>query len=352
MNIVSGFISNINTRLDRDITKYLKYGCELMAVEIPMTIFIERMVFDEHISSCIFSDESSNSYAHSPAKLPTSVSPENYLIPERRMSVGIDHSSLRNFPVGDRVYGEFVYRIRGGVMDGIQQKYSYVKVGHITFVFFELRDLFLWSYRALGHRFQLNTGNPTKDTIEYMMVQCQKSEWIAIASQLVDGIGLEYVKNSGELCSQEFVWIDFGAFHMFGGKIDIFQTELYKLRGRINRRLLHPIPERRMSVGIDQTGTGGSYRVTFARCWDPNHVYYGDIYRDVNWLFAGSVFGGGGDAMQKFALRVREKCLQVLRERNTLMWEINIWVLIYREAPELFALYPSDHSEILFRGYS
>ncbi len=336
MNIVSGFISNINTRPDRDITKYLKYGCELMAVEIPMTIFIERMVFDEHISSFIssdetsfvsFSGESSNSYAH---------------------------SSLRNFPVGDRLYGEFVYRIRGGVMDGIQQKYSYVKVGHITFVFFELRDLFLWSYRALGHRFQLNTGNPTKDTIEYMMVQCQKSEWIAIASQLVDGlgVGVEYVKNSGELCSQEFVWIDFGAFHMFGGKIDIFQTELYKLRGRINRRLLHPIPERRMSVGINQTGTGGSYRVIFARCWDPNHVYYGDIYRDVNWLFAGSVFGGSANAMQEFALRVREKCLQVLRERNTLMWEINIWVLIYREAPELFALYPSDHSEILFRGYS
>ena len=95
-----------------------------------------------------------------------------------------------------------------------------------------------------------------------------------------------------------------------------------------------------------------SDRVTFARCWDPNHVYYGDIYRDVNWLFAGSVFGGGGNAMQKFALRVREKCLQVLRERNTIMWEINIWVLIYREVPELFALYPSDHSEILFRGYS
>jgi hypothetical protein len=286
---------------------------ELMAVEMPMTIFIERMVFDEHISSCIFADEtpfvsfsgeSSNSYAH---------------------------SSLRNFPVGNRVYGEFVYGIRGGVMDGIQQKYSYVKIGHITFVFFEFYDLFLWSYRALGNRFKLNTGNPTKDTIEYMMVQCQKSEWIAIASQLNDS-----TRGVGQIV--EYVWVDFGAFHMFGGKIDVFQTELYKLRGRINRCLLQ------MGAVSD--------RVTFARCWDPNHVYYGDIYRDVNWLFAGSVFGGGGNAMQKFALRVREKCLQVLRERNTIMWEINIWVLIYREVPELFALYPSDHSEILFRGYS
>jgi hypothetical protein len=282
MNIVSGFISNINTRKDRDITKYLKFGMELMVVEIPMTIFIERSVFDIHISPSMS---------------------------------------------GDRIFGEFVYRIRGGVMDGIQQKYSYVKVGHIHFVFFEFRDLFLWSYRALGRRFQLNTGNSCKDTLEYMMVQCQKSEWIAIASQLVGG-GAQSV---------EYVWIDFGAFHMFGGKIDVFQTELYKLRGRINRRLLQ---------------SGASDRVTFARCWDPNHVFYGDIYRDVNWLFAGSCFGGSAKAVAQFALRVREMCLRVMRERNTLMWEINIWVLIYREAPELFALYPSDHSEILFRGYS
>jgi hypothetical protein len=78
----------------------------------------------------------------------------------------------------------------------------------------------------------------------------------------------------------------------------------------------------------------------------------GDIYKDVNWLFAGSVFGGNESTIRQFALHVRDKCFQVLREKNTLMWEINIWVLIYRENPELFTLYPSDHSEILFRGYN
>lgn len=280
MNIVSGFISNINRRDDRDITKYLKFGVELMAVEIPLTVFIEKAVFDKHI--------------------------------------------LGRFSSFSRLDGDFIYRIRGGAMDGIQQKYSYAKIGHITFVFFEIPDLFLWSYRAMANRFQLNTGNPKKDTLEYMMVQCQKSEWMAIASLLGGGAGVEYV------------WIDFGAFHMFDGKIDVFQTELYKLRGRINRRVLQG---------------GVSDRVTFARCWDPNNTYYGDIYKEINWLFAGSVFGGGRNAIQQFAVRVREMCLRVLRERNTLMWEINIWVLIYREVPELFALYPSDHSEILFRGY-
>lgn len=278
MNIVSGFISNVNKRSDRDITKYIKYGLELMAVEIPMTVFIEREVFET-------------------------------LLP-------IVSSGLKE--------EMFVYRVHGGVMDGIQQIYSYIHIGHITFVFFRVCDLFLWSHKKMAHCFKLNTGNPDKDTLEYMMVQCQKSEWMAIASQM-----------KGE--KKEYVWIDFGAFHMFQGKIDVFQSELYKMRARVNTRILQS--------GIDVS------RIKFARCWDPNHVYYGDIYKDVNWLFAGSVFGGGSVAINQFALRVREKCFQVLREKNTLMWEINIWVLIYRECPDRFSLYPSDHSEILFRVY-
>lgn len=292
MNIVSGFVSNINRRADRDVTKYLSFGLELMAVDIPMTVFIERSIFDSHI-----------------------------------------RGGLRvAYPV---LEGTFEHRVCGGVIDGVQQTYSYMKIGHITFVFFQISDLFLWSYRRFAHRFKLNTGNPSKDTLEYMMVQCQKSEWMSIASQMNDK-----VSDMTALKIQEYTWVDFGAFHMFQGKIDVFQTELYKMRSRVNRRLVFSLRD-----------STDSSQVLFARCWDPNHVYYGDIYTDVNWLFAGSVFGGRSTAINRFALKVREKCLQVLRERNTLMWEINIWVLIYKDCPELFALYPSDHSEILFRGY-
>jgi hypothetical protein len=192
-----------------------------------------------------------------------------------------------------------------------------------------VRDLFLFSYRATAHKFTLNTGNPHKDTLEYMMVQCQKSEWMSIAEQLSSQTDSEKTK--------EYVWVDFGIFHMFRGKIDVFQIELYTMRARIHQRLLR---------------NKESSQLTFARCWDPaNHIYHGNIYKDVNWLFAGSVFGGGATMIRQFALRVREKCLQVMRSKNTLMWEINIWALIYRESASLFSLYPSDHSEIIFRGY-
>lgn len=308
MNIVSGFIANVNKRSDRDITKYLHFGFELMAVEIPMTIFIERQVFEEHIVS-----------------------------------------QLR---VPKKCEGEFVYRVCGGVMDGIQHKYSYQIYGHITFVFFEIENLFLWAYRAMAHKFRLNTGNPSKDTLEYMMVQCQKTEWIAIAMQLCSSGSSVNVANVAVKAAnvavnvanvavvKEYIWIDFGAFHMFQGKIDVFQTELYTLRSRVNRRLLH---------------SGESSRICMASCWNPTMSYYGDIYKDVNWLFAGSVFGGGANILSEFAMKMREKCIQILREKNTLMWEINIWAVLYREAEygseHWMKVYASDHSEILVRGY-
>jgi hypothetical protein len=262
-------------------------------VEIPMTIFIERHVFDTQI-------------------LP---------------NLGHCGSS------SPKIVGEFVYTICGGLMDGIQQTYSYLKIGHITFVFFEVGDLFLWSSRTLASKFALNTGNHRKDTLEYMMVQCQKTEWMAIASQWNQNQNQN--QNGTRKKISEYVWIDFGAFHMFQGKIDVFQSELYKMRSRIN-----------MCADVAKA------QITIARCWDPNHVHYGDIYKDVNWLFAGSVFGGSSVAVIEFAFKMREKCIRILREKNTLMWEINVWALIYRESPELFSLYPSDHSEILFRGYS
>jgi hypothetical protein len=284
MNIVSGFISNINRRSDRDITKYLQFGFQLMAVQIPMTIFIERRVFETHII-------------------------HQLLYPKK----------------GD---GVFVYHVRGGVMDGMQYSYSYQTYGHITFVFFEMTDLVLLPYRAMAHKFSLNTGNPSKDTLEYMMVQCQKTEWMAIAMAM----------NASPVQLKEYVWFDFGVFHMFHGKIDVFQIELYYMQSRIQRRIFDACCE--------------SAHIRFASCWNPNMVYYGDIYKDVNWLFAGSVFGGGFAVLNEFAMKMREKCLQVLREKNTLMWEINIWAILYREEPNYWCqLYSSDHSEMIVRGY-
>jgi hypothetical protein len=285
MHIVTGFIGGINSRKDRDLTKYMDLGRELLSVEIPTTCFVEREVWTEYV-------------------LPLLTSP-------------IDEESA------------FDYVCRGGVMDGNRRTFRYVVCGHVRFVFFEKEDLFLWSYREMASAFSVNTGNPGKDTLGYMLVQCQKVEWACIALSLMSSIMSSL--------DDEYVWIDFGVFHMFRGSVDLFQVALFELRNRIDKRLLR------------EGGSGQVVRI--AGCWDPNGADRGDMYRDINWTFAGSVFGGGAAAIHEFGLRMREKCFLVLRERNHLMWEINVWVLIFLDSPALFSWYKSDHSPVIFDGY-
>jgi hypothetical protein len=45
------------------------------------------------------------------------------------------------------------------------------------------------------------------------------------------------------------------------------------------------------------------------------------------------------------------KCIQIMKEKNTIMWEVNIWYLIYLEHPELFDTYISNHNKTMLIEY-
>jgi len=274
MLIVSGLVANINQRPDRDLTKYIELGKELIAAQIPVILFVSS-----------------------------------------RFIPIISGKEREDYQKDERV---FQHRCVGGVMDGMVRTYKYVKIAHVWYVHFEKTDLFLWPYRDLGRKFEVHTGNPQKDTLEYMFVQCQKSEWMSISASLFRGTTK--------------VWMDFGIFHMFRGNVKLFHSALNKMR-----EVLYS-----SASASDSTAS----KIVFARCWDPDRYYDGDIYKDINWSFAGSVFYAREDKLiVEFACKMREKCLQILRERNTLMWEINVWLILYRENPGLFAFYLGDHNE-------
>ena len=44
-------------------------------------------------------------------------------------------------------------------------------------------------------------------------------------------------------------------------------------------------------------------------------------------------------------------CYLVVHPRGTLMWEVNVWYLIYKEHPELFDCYYCDHNDSLIDCY-
>ena len=48
---------------------------------------------------------------------------------------------------------------------------------------------------------------------------------------------------------------------------------------------------------------------------------------------------------------MKKKCLEIIKEKNSFVWEVNIWYLIYLEYPELFDVYRCDHNVTMLANY-
>lgn len=164
--------------------------------------------------------------------------------------------------------------------------------------------------------FDLNSNNKTKDTLEYMFTICNKTECIK------KGIELNFFNTNS------FIWIDFGIRYIFKNDSDeSFIEKIEKLKDKDYEK------------------------IRIGSIWDLNNSYNYDIYKEVTWYFAGGVFGGKKEKLIDFADKTKNKCIQVMIEQKTLMWEVNIWYLVYLENPTLLDCYKCDHNESLINNY-
>lgn len=170
-------------------------------------------------------------------------------------------------------------------------------------------DSYLYKFQHLIDKFQLNSTNYSKDTIEFMFTMCNKTEWIRKAIEI------------NKFNTDHFIWIDFGIRHIFKEfNNDIFTKKINKLQFKT----------------YDNLRIGG--------IWDVKCNYGIDIYKDVAWYFAGGVFGGNIKSLIKFSDLMMTKCIKTIKEHNTIMWEVNIWYLIYLEDNLMFNIYKCDHN--------
>ena len=146
--------------------------------------------------------------------------------------------------------------------------------------------------------------NKEKDTIEYMMIQCNKTEWLRLA------IAENYYKTNN------FVWIDFGIYHV----------------------LKEPFPSFNFKSWNKIRIAGGIYRGS-------------NIYNSICWFFLGGIIGGDKDKLLFFADKVKEKCIDIINNNGILLWEINIWYLVYLQYPDLFDVYKADHNNSMIELY-
>ena len=162
--------------------------------------------------------------------------------------------------------------------------------------------------------FKVNTDLQSKDTMEYIFVQCNKTEWIKTA------IEINYFNTN------QFVWIDFGIRHVITSD-ENFNTYILNLQNK-------------------------SYaKVRIGTIWDLNYVYNTNIYTQIARYFVGGVFGGDKDLLLVFAEKMKTQCIKLITEKQTLMWETNMWYLIYLENRELFDGYACNHNDSIIDNY-
>jgi len=177
-------------------------------------------------------------------------------------------------------------------------------------------DIYLYEYQNHITDFNIITDFPNKDTLEYMFIICSKTEFMKKAIEI------------NAFNTEQFLWIDFGINHMLKYDDKEFEEKIINLT------------------------TLEYYNVRISSIKDPNIENLDkDIYRQVVWYLAGTVFGGLNESLIKFADLVKEKCLEIIFDKGSLMWEVNIWYLVLLENKDLFDTYSCDHDRSVITNY-
>ena len=182
------------------------------------------------------------------------------------------------------------------------------------FIMMKRFNIYLYDYKDLITNFDIHSSKPEKDTIDFLFVQCNKTEWVRTV-----------VKNN-PFKTEQFVWLDFGIYHIVRNDMLFEKT------------ILH----------ISQTECS---KVSICSCWNLRLPFVRNIHKDVAWYFAGGIFGGEPEYLIKFADKMKEKTIKYIQEQKSLVWETNLWYLIYKENPEIFTPYLADHNACMIQNY-
>jgi hypothetical protein len=176
-------------------------------------------------------------------------------------------------------------------------------------------SIYFYEFKELLTNFKINSTSPEKDTIEYMFTMCSKTEWITKA------IEINFFNTSN------FIWVDFGIKHVFNCADNEFIKKIERLNNTVYKN------------------------IRIGSIWNPDIKYGGDIYKDIMWYFAGGVFGGNKESLLLFSKKTKEMCMKIIVEKNTIMWDVNIWYLVYNEIKDFFNCYNCDHNSSIIDNY-
>ena len=182
---------------------------------------------------------------------------------------------------------------------------------------FNKQDIYLYQYLDKLQTFSLISDFQSKDTLEFIFTMCNKTEWVKMAIEL------------NCFNTDNFIWVDFGIRHVF--KCD-------------NEQFIKKIEN------IYQKKYDG---IRIGHIWNLNIDFGVDIYTQISWYFAGGVFGGNKEELLKFSDETKNTCIKIIEERKNLMWEVNVWYLVFKEnlSSIKYSFYKCDHNDSIIDNY-
>ena len=188
---------------------------------------------------------------------------------------------------------------------------------YTTLIAFDKKENYLYDLKDTLINFELNTENPSKDTIEYMFTMAYKTEFVRKAIQI------------NNYNTKHFIWMDIGIKHMMD---HLTQQEFSE---KVLRLKFLEYPD----------------HVRIPSIWNPDYDFQIDMYKDICWCFAGSLFGGGKEKLIEFADLTKNECLNIIKQKKSLMWEINVWKLVYNLDRWRFLFYTCSHDTGILDNY-
>jgi hypothetical protein len=155
-------------------------------------------------------------------------------------------------------------------------------------------------------------GNPLKDTLPFLSVQHQKTEWIAEACEHTD--------------AEILVWVDYGILHVQG------------------------ITPQVVADFFGKVGHARRDRITAPSIWGmprPSSLQWGRPA----WFFAGGVLIVPRQMASALNESVKAVAHNVCEMERKATWEVNTWAAVAAAAPGDFYPYPCDHNATLFTGF-
>jgi hypothetical protein len=182
----------------------------------------------------------------------------------------------------------------------------------IVFAQGDLSTCWLARYLAVRHGECTHSvaDNPEKNTLAYLIVQAEKTTWLAEAALNVPNASV-------------LVWIDFGIFRLPDVTKEIVQK--FVLQARNERAIVIP------------------------GCWD-KQAAHDDAYP--NWRFCGGVMVVPCEHAVALDHAMKREYIRRLLDTNHVTWEVNVLAAVEQLHPELpIWWYKANHNCTLFENY-